>query len=65
MKGLGAYFAALAAEGRLAADDPQLAAARFLGAIRPLFWPRVLGVPVPFDGAVAVERAIDAALKRV
>lgn len=64
LRGLGAYFAALAAEDRLAADDPQLAAAQFLGAIKePLFWPRVLGVPVAFDPAAAVERAIDAALK--
>ncbi len=64
LKGLGAYFAALAAEGRLATDDPQLAAAQFLGAIKePLFWPRVLGVPVAFDASAAVERAIDGVLK--
>ena len=59
-----AYFAALAAEGRLATPDPQLAAAQFLGAIKePLFWPRVLGVPVAFDASAAVERAIDGVLK--
>ncbi|MFS8036937.1 TetR/AcrR family transcriptional regulator [Xanthobacter sp. AM11] len=64
VKGLSAYFAALAASGRLASvQEPQLAAAQFLGAIKePLFWPRVLGVPVAFDPAEAVERAIDAVL---
>ncbi|MFG1201942.1 MULTISPECIES: TetR/AcrR family transcriptional regulator [Xanthobacter] len=64
LKGLGAYFATLAGEGRLATSDPQLAAAQFLGAIKePLFWPRVLGVPVAFDASAAVERAIDGVLK--
>lgn len=64
LKGLSAYFATLAAEGRLAAGrDPALAAAQFLGGIKePLFWPRVFGVPVAFDAGAAVERAIDAAL---
>lgn len=64
VKGLSAYLATLVAEGRLPAGvDPQLAAAQFLGAIKePLFWPRVLGVPVAFDAAEAVERAIDGIL---
>lgn len=64
VKGLSAYLAALAAAGQLRPErDPQLAAAQFLGAIKePLFWPRVLGVPVAFDPAEAVERAIDAVL---
>lgn len=64
LKGLGDYFATLAADGRLMTSDPGLAAAQFLGAIKePLFWPRVLGVPVAFDAATAVERAIDGVLK--
>lgn len=64
VKGLSAYLAALAAQGRLAPGlDPQLTAAQFLGAIKePLFWPRVLGVPAAFDAGAAVERAIDAVL---
>ena len=63
LKGLTAYFTVLAAEGRLAVADPALAAAQFLGAIKePLFWPRVLGVPVAFDAGQTVERAIDAVL---
>ncbi|MFG1339679.1 TetR/AcrR family transcriptional regulator [Xanthobacter autotrophicus] len=64
VKGLAAYLAALVAEGRLPAGrDPQLMAAQFLGAIKePLFWPRVLGVPVAFDATEAVERAIDGVL---
>ncbi|MEP9354726.1 TetR/AcrR family transcriptional regulator [Xanthobacter sp. KR7-65] len=64
--GLAAYFATLAADGRIdGARDPQLAAAQFLGAIKePLFWPRVLGVPVAFDAEDAVARAIDAVLRR-
>ncbi|MFG1348335.1 TetR/AcrR family transcriptional regulator [Xanthobacter autotrophicus] len=67
VKGLAAYLAALIAEGRLRAGrDPQLMAAQFLGAIKePLFWPRVLGVPVAFDAAEAVERAIDGVLEAI
>lgn len=67
VKGLAAYLAALVAEGRLPAGrDPQLMAAQFLGAIKePLFWPRVLGVPVAFDATEAVERAIDGVLGQV
>ncbi|QRG09202.1 TetR/AcrR family transcriptional regulator C-terminal domain-containing protein [Xanthobacter dioxanivorans] len=66
VKGLSAYLASLAGEGRLAPGlDPQLAAAQFLGAIKePLFWPRVLGVPAAFDGAEAMERAIDTVLRQ-
>lgn len=65
VKGLSAYFAALAARGRLSPGlDPTLAAAQFLGAIKePLFWPRVLGVPVAFSAAAAVDRAIGAVLR--
>ncbi|MFG1477085.1 TetR/AcrR family transcriptional regulator [Xanthobacter sp. V4C-4] len=64
VKGLAAYFTLLAAAGRLSPGlDPTLAAAQFLGAIKePLFWPRVLGVPVAFSAEVAVERAIAALL---
>lgn len=64
VKGLAAYLSALVAEGRLPAGrDPQLMAAQFLGAIKePLFWPRVLGVPVAFDATEAVDRAIDGVL---
>ncbi|MFG1394194.1 TetR/AcrR family transcriptional regulator [Xanthobacter agilis] len=64
VKGLSAYFAALAAHGRLAPGiEPTLAAAQFLGAIKePLFWPRVLGVPVAFSVEAAVDRAIGALL---
>lgn len=64
VKGLSAYFQTLAAHGRLAPGlEPALAAAQFLGALKePLFWPRVLGVPVGFKVEEAVERAIDALL---
>ena len=62
---LGRYFTHLAAAGRLKADDPQLAAAQFLGMIKePLFWPRVLGVPMAFDTEFVIARAIDAVLAR-
>lgn len=66
VKGLSAYLSALAGEGRLTPGlNPQLAAAQFLGAIKePLFWPRVLGVPVAFEATEAVERAIDAVLRK-
>lgn len=65
VKGLSAYFEVLAAHGRLSPGlDPTLAAAQFLGAIKePLFWPRVLGVPVAFPAALAVDRAIGAILR--
>lgn len=65
VKGLASYLAALAAAGRLAPGlDPTLAAAQFLGAIKePLFWPRVLGVPVAFCAETAVDRAIGALLR--
>lgn len=65
VKALHGYFSTLAQEGRLAPGaDPELAAAQFLGAIKePLFWPRVLGVPVAFDADATVERAIAATLK--
>lgn len=65
VKELSAYFAALAARGRLSPGlDPTLAAAQFLGAIKePLFWPRVLGVPVAFASEAAVDRAIGAILR--
>ena len=64
VKALQGYFTTLAREGRLAAGvDPELAAAQFMGAIKePLFWPRVLGVPVAFDADATVERAIAATL---
>lgn len=61
VKGLSAYFETLAAHGRLAPGlEPALAAAQFLGALKePLFWPRVLGVPIGFCAETAVERALD------
>ncbi|MEP9348871.1 TetR/AcrR family transcriptional regulator [Xanthobacter sp. KR7-225] len=64
VKALQGYFTTLARAGRLAPGvDPELAAAQFMGAIKePLFWPRVLGVPVAFDPGATVERAISAAL---
>ncbi|MFG1361304.1 TetR/AcrR family transcriptional regulator [Xanthobacter pseudotagetidis] len=64
VKALHGYFSTLAREGRLAPGaDPELAAAQFMGAIKePLFWPRVLGVPVAFDAEATVERAIAATL---
>lgn len=65
VKGLASYLAVLAAHGRLAGGlDPTLAAAQFLGSIKePLFWPRVLGVPVAFSAEAAVDRAIRALLR--
>ncbi len=65
VKGLATYLASLAAAGRLSPGlDPTLAAAQFLGAIKePLFWPRVLGVPVAFCADAAVDRAIGALLR--
>lgn len=64
-RGLSAYFSALAAEGLLLPGlDPALMAVQFLGAIKePLFWPRVLGVPVTVRSEVAVDRAIGAFLR--
>lgn len=61
VKGLSAYFDTLRAHGCLKPGlEPALAAAQFLGALKePLFWPRVLGVPVAFCAKATVERAID------
>lgn len=65
VRGLSAYFSTLAARGLLAeGTDPALAAAQFLGAVKePLFWPRVLGVPVAFAAEQVVARATAAILK--
>lgn len=64
VKGLSAYFETLATHGRLAEGrEPALAAAQFLGALKePLFWPRVLGVPIGFCAEATVERALDVLL---
>lgn len=64
VQGLSVYLASLVRAGRLpAGTDPALAAAQFLGAIKePLFWPRVLGVPVAYPARAAVEHALDALL---
>lgn len=66
VRGLAAYFQLLEKAGLLAQGlEPQLAAAQFMGAVKePLFWPRVLGVPVSFPPDAAVERAIAGVLRR-
>ena len=60
LRGLTGYLERLIRAGRLPATlDSRLAAAQFLGAIKePLFWPRVLGVPVAFSVEEATRRAI-------
>ena len=65
LKGLTSYFTALAAQSRLAPGlEPGLAALQFLGAIKePLFWPRVLGVPVTAPLDAVVGRAIAGVLR--
>jgi len=64
LRGLTTYLERLIQAGQLpAALDSRLAAAQFLGAIKePLFWPRVLGVPVTFSVEEATRRAIDGLL---
>ncbi|MGE4372025.1 MAG: TetR/AcrR family transcriptional regulator [Xanthobacter sp.] len=67
VKALAAYFTMLAGQGRFQeGTDPALAAAQFLGAIKePLFWPRVLGVPLAFNAQQVVERAIASVLAQL
>lgn len=60
---LAAYLRPLAAQGRLATADPELAAVQFLGMIKEaLFWPRVLGVPIALDADKVIAGAIDRVL---
>lgn len=53
------YLAAQRDRGRLRLDDPWLAATQFLGAVKEgVYWPALLGLPVPDDDRV-IAAAVD------
>ncbi len=62
---LSTWLAEEARAGRLAVDNPTLAAQQFFGSIKePLFWPRLLGLETLHEPGIVIENAVTIFLAR-